>query len=405
MKKRTWRTPLVMTGLVILLVLALAVPALADPAPAGEGPASLVPPDTASLTPPGTPSPLSAPPVTAQGNVLWEQVIGIGTSSAWAIQYAPVWTNFVADDFTNTEPWTIGKIFLPAVILNAPETPTFTWAIYADDGNGKPNGVPYDGVTTPFWSLTLDLSDPQVTVTSPGSPLWGGQDKDLLLTLDTPIMLPAGHWWLVPYGTFTSDPGAYRVGWFPGTGGSGAAPQYSLGESWNPLGPSAMSFRLETSARALKEAAAEHLETARANSTNPVQRNLLSLALSSVEASLSDCYWIDEHHLKELTGSLVFGYERTAVSLIRSAMRLGQLQSQADPLSEAIDLLVTADRMLASTALDGARKGSWLLPLAEKSLAKGDSYAAAGRPELAIEAYKAAWRYAVTGCERWTPPQ
>ena len=64
---------------------------------------------------------------------------------------------------------------------------------------------------------------------------------------------------------------------------------------------------------------------------------------------------------------------------------------------------VTADQMLASTALDDARRGSWLLPLAEKSLAKGDSHAAAGRPELAIEAYKAAWRYAVTGCERRTP--
>jgi len=153
----------------------------------------------------------------------------------------------------------------------------------------------------------------------------------------------------------------------------------------------------------LKEEAAERLETARASSTNPVQRNLLSLALSSVEASLCDCYWRDEHHLKELTGSLVFGYERTAVSLIRSATKLGQLQSQADPLSEAIDLLVTADQMLASTALDDARRGSWLLPLAEKSLAKGDSHAAAGRPELAIEAYKAAWRYAVTGCERRTP--
>jgi len=390
MNERRCRALILSIGLVILLVLALAAPALADRAPAGEGPVN--------LAPPGTPSPLSAPPVTAQANVLWEQ--GIGYTNASAIQYAG-WTHLIADDFTNTEPWTIGKIFLPIRSLSAPETFTFTWAIYADDGTGKPNGVPYDGVTTPFWSLTLDLSDPQLAGTG-----GDGQDKDLLLTLDTPITLPPGHWWLVPYATFSSDLGVFRVYWFQGTGGSGAAPHDSFGGPWNPHGFSAFSFRLEgevASARTLKEEAAERLETARASSTNPVQRNLLSLALSSVEASLCDCYWRDEHHLKELTGSLVFGYERTAVSLIRSATKLGQLQSQADPLSEAIDLLVTADQMLASTALDDARRGSWLLPLAEKSLAKGDSHAAAGRPELAIEAYKAAWRYAVTGCERRTP--
>ena len=398
MNERRCRALILSIGLVILLVLALAAPALADRAPAGEGPVN--------LAPPGTPSPLSAPPVTAQANVLWEQ--GIGYTNASAIQYAG-WTHLIADDFTNTEPWTISSIFLPAFTYDfAPDIPTFTWAIYADDGTGKPNGVPYDGVTTPFWSLTLDLPDPQVTLTTPGWTGWNGHQRDLLLTLDTPITLPPGHWWLVPYATFSSDLGVFRVYWFQGTGGSGAAPHDSFGGPWNPHGFSAFSFRLEgevASARTLKEEAAERLETARASSTNPVQRNLLSLALSSVEASLCDCYWRDEHHLKELTGSLVFGYERTAVSLIRSATKLGQLQSQADPLSEAIDLLVTADQMLASTALDDARRGSWLLPLAEKSLAKGDSHAAAGRPELAIEAYKAAWRYAVTGCERWTPPK
>lgn len=64
-----------------------------------------------------------------------------------------------------------------------------------------------------------------------------------------------------------------------------------------------------------------------------------------------------------------------------------------------IAALVTADQILASQALEDAKSAGgwcWIIGLAQYYLDKGDAYAASNRAESAIDAYRTAWKYAVS---------
>ena len=107
-------------------------------------------------------------------------------------------------------------------------------------------------------------------------------------------------------------------------------------------------------------------------------------------------FWEDGSHLNRLLGSQVFSWETAAVAKLSILTKCHHV----DPalVNPVIDALVEADRMLASTAIDdavAARGAAWLTCLAQKSLSLADSYACAGKPELAIGAYLSAWRAAV----------
>lgn len=130
-------------------------------------------------------------------NVLWEQTSS-GTGGV-ASQHLPDYgTGFYsADDFQNTEPWSVAVIFVDGAwngVGSLPDADSLNWVVYADAG-GVPAGHPEDGGGTEFWSCSA----------APGAPgvVLGGDNSDTAtLTLSptcTPLDLPPGHWWLVFY--------------------------------------------------------------------------------------------------------------------------------------------------------------------------------------------------------------
>ena len=148
---------------------------------------------------------------------------------------------------------------------------------------------------------------------------------------------------------------------------------------------------------ALKQGALEQLKSVLAGLSNRTQRSLVNKAISSLKCSLAPWYWLDDSHLREWSGSMVFHWERTAVSYLQSAVRWGV---DPDLVEEpVIAALLSADRGLASTAITDAKDAGGrqrLISLAEWYLAKGEGYAAQHKPVLAIDVYRWAWWYAVS---------
>jgi hypothetical protein len=137
-------------------------------------------------------------------HILWDQPLSSSNPGRVANQEFPdypTYTSFVADDFVNTETWVIKQIFVPGELYNGGTSlmnaSALHWRIYADD-NGLPAGDPSGGGSAPFWSLDLAPGNAQITL------LDNFSDTDL--TLDTPLELPPGTWWLIYYPTMSFSP-------------------------------------------------------------------------------------------------------------------------------------------------------------------------------------------------------
>ena len=140
-----------------------------------------------------TGAPKAVPTAPNPEDVLWDQYAnwsgGNFASQDFETTY-DAYDVYAGDDFENTEPWTIdtivsrGGFYEYVNLLNAT---ALHWYLYAD-ASGQPAGFPGDG--SELWSLTLAPTDGQVG-------LGVYEAEDVVLTLDTPITLPAGHWWLV----------------------------------------------------------------------------------------------------------------------------------------------------------------------------------------------------------------
>ncbi len=188
-------------------------------------------------------------------HLLWDQPLSPSSPGRVANQEFPdqsAHTSFVADDFKNTEPWIITEIFVPGELYNngtsLMNATALHWYIYTDN-NGIPAGNPVGGGPH-FWSLDLTPSNPQVTLSDGNS--------DVTLTLDTPIELPSGTWWLIFYptmhfgnygqwGRLSSNTSNLSIAKFinPGNGfGHGTGWQ-----NWSVMGPSQhdAAFRLSGS--------------------------------------------------------------------------------------------------------------------------------------------------------------
>jgi hypothetical protein len=194
---------------------------------------------------------------------LWDQPLSsfitvTYTVADQAFPDAPSYSSFLTDDFTNSVPWAITKIFVPGSggngftsLLNATQ---LTWQLYFNSA-GFPDGDPSVGGIPPVWNLTLPPIDPQVTITS-GS---GGKPSDVTLTLASPLVLPPGTYWLVfyptmnfaPYGQYgrqPSDTSNGSMGKFINPGGA-----FGFGtawQDWTVISPTLtdIAFRLEGSA-------------------------------------------------------------------------------------------------------------------------------------------------------------
>ncbi len=182
------------------------------------------------------------------GDWLWEQPLSATNINAYVDQEfpdIPSFSSFISDDFVVDQTWKIDTIFVPgrgfglfSTLMNAT---ALTWRIY-EDNNGVPAGDPSGGGDWPIWSLSLPPTDPRVTI----SDGFDGLPSNTLLSLQNPIKLPAGHYWLVfyptmqfsPYGQFGLQPADTSFGHTaqfinPGGGfGYGNAWQ-----NWTVLGP------------------------------------------------------------------------------------------------------------------------------------------------------------------------
>lgn len=133
---------------------------------------------------------------------LWNQPLSVGNSSPYHNQdydNNPESDMWISDDFENTQTWHISSIFLPGDFVKdifgastLGNAKSLSWYIFADDG-GKPAGYPGDGLTTPVWSIALNPSDPQISITK-GS---GGDPSNVTLNLTSPPRIPPGQYWFI----------------------------------------------------------------------------------------------------------------------------------------------------------------------------------------------------------------
>jgi subtilisin family serine protease len=145
--------------------------------------------------------------------VLWNQPVSTATADVYAAQdfetSNDAYDIFRADDFSNTEPWSIQSIFIPGDTWNPPCdlgcATTLNFMIYRDNGSGAPAGYPDGGLggsgDAPLWSLSVSPSDARVALSND----IGGLPTQVSLTLTTPVQLSRGTYWLVFYPTMSFD--------------------------------------------------------------------------------------------------------------------------------------------------------------------------------------------------------
>jgi len=124
--------------------------------------------------------------------VLWEQTSGGAGIADQDFEAAMDSLDvFLTDDFTNSEPWNIGSIFVSGSgnLINAS---ALHWQIYADSG-GVPDGNPSGSGNPPLWSVSLPPTDPQVSIA-------GG---NVTLSLTRRLHLEPGTYWLFFYPSLT----------------------------------------------------------------------------------------------------------------------------------------------------------------------------------------------------------
>ena len=196
-------------------------------------------------------TPKAVPAAINPQDVLWDQYANWASTDMASQDFEAAYDAYdiyAADDFENLEDWTIETIVSRGgwgYYVDLHNATALHWYIYSDYP-GKPAGFPGDGLE--YWSITLDPTDPQVG-------LGVYETEDVVLTLDTPITLPSGHWWLVffpsleftTYGQYgwsgTADPAWGYIGMQANPGGG-----FGNGDDWweNDYGYDYM-FRLEGS--------------------------------------------------------------------------------------------------------------------------------------------------------------
>ncbi len=112
--------------------------------------------------------------------------------------------------------------------------------------------------------------------------------------------------------------------------------------------------------------------------------------------------WVDDDHLDPKHGKKVFDEEKKAVKYLQKLIKDKKVpDSVKDVCREVIDKLVTADELLAGTALEEAKtyegsdkKVDKVIEKAEKELGKAEKELGKGKPDKAIDHYKKAWQHA-----------
>ena len=175
MRKRSLILLVVLSLLCLPVLLMAKTPTLSNPAP-GKVPVKFVPQRAAVI--------------------LWDQPISGSYTNAYGSQDFDEANNaydiFGADDFLVDAPWFVEVIYTPGDLWNGGSTvmnaTALNWQIYADAG-GVPDGDPWGNGNSPFWSLSLAPTDPQVSVTNGGT-TW--------IPIKTLSGNPGSYEWTVP---------------------------------------------------------------------------------------------------------------------------------------------------------------------------------------------------------------
>jgi hypothetical protein len=229
-------------GLTVMLVATLLASVMVPLVAAGE-------PDIATSA---QGEPAAVPTAPNPEDVLWDQYANWSGTDFAAQDFESAYDAYdvwAADDFENLEAWSIDTIVSRGgwgSFQDLNNATAIHWYICADNG-GLPDCVPGDG--TEFWDEHLAPTDPQVA-------LGVYEAEDFIVTLDTPISLPAGTWWIIfqislefgfygQYGISGTADGAWgtTVAQINPNGGFGQGSDWWINENYQDL-----MFRLEGTA-------------------------------------------------------------------------------------------------------------------------------------------------------------
>ena len=125
-----------------------------------------------------------------------------------------------------------------------------------------------------------------------------------------------------------------------------------------------------------------------------------------INNSLDDKFWINETHLEPVFGKIVFAKEHAAVeNMQRNILKRRMPEEVKEVFREVIDDLVSADEMLAKTAIEDAKaiivenphkQGiiNKSIEMAEDDMAKAYEEIDKGRPDRAIVRFGLVWEHA-----------
>lgn len=159
------------------------------------------------------------------------------------------------------------------------------------------------------------------------------------------------------------------------------------------------------SAQACKQKACESLKAISKSDLSWGQNITRQLAIHDLCVSLNEAFWVDERHLDQLHGYLVFTSEELAVAKIN-----GIISDNKKPVAEPVKTqlaavmndLVMADQILALTALEEAQAAPvqnqiWRtlvdqhIAIAQSAIETARQEAEAGDHQEAIQHYREAW--------------
>jgi hypothetical protein len=155
----------------------------------------------------------------------------------------------------------------------------------------------------------------------------------------------------------------------------------------------------EMGARETKEAVLAELEMLYQSATYWNDRYHLGNAVNYLGLSLDDRFWLEQNRLVRSKGENVFDWEIEAVEELCAMSKDSRSRVPDAVLEELADELLSADRLLAQTAIEDAianNASAWRIQEAQRELARGDEDAAMGlcSADEAIEHYRKAWQIA-----------
>jgi hypothetical protein len=142
-------------------------------------------------------------------------------------------------------------------------------------------------------------------------------------------------------------------------------------------------------ARAFKSIALSQLQAMGSTGNKDTDKRIAD-AIVRMASILARPNWVDDDRIDGKTAGRIFNDEKSAATSLQ-----GIKGTKPAGVMAALESLVTADRIIAQTAIDDAAGGNaGALAEAAKAMVKAQEALAKGRYDTAIEQYKIAWKHA-----------